>query len=65
MMVLAKDDQVIDWQAAQQFYQHASSNPKTIRFMDDCGHAISVDNGWQTLTREIAAFLRTSEAQDR
>ena len=65
MMVLAKDDQVIDWQAAEQFYQQAPSTPKTIRFMDDCGHAIPVDHGWESLTREIAAFLRKSEAERR
>ena len=58
MMVLAKDDQVINWQAAEQFYQEASSAPKTIHFMPDCGHAIPVDHGWESLTREIAGFLR-------
>ena len=65
MMVLAKDDQVIDWQAAEQFYQQASSKDKAIRFMPDCGHAIPVDHGWQSLTGEIAAFLRKSGAEGR
>ncbi len=63
MMVLAKDDQVIDWEAAERFYQEASSEPKTIRFMEDCGHAIPVDNGWESLTGEIAVFLRGLEAK--
>ena len=65
MMVLAKDDQVIDWQAAEQFYQQASSKDKAFRFMPDCGHAIPVDHGWETLTREIADFLRKSGAEDQ
>ena len=60
MMVLAKDDQVIDWQAAEQFYQEVSSKEKSIRFMENCGHAIPVDNGWESLTGEIAEFLRKS-----
>jgi esterase/lipase len=64
MMVLAKDDQVIDWEAAERFYQEASSEPKTIRFMEDCGHAIPVDNGWEDLTREVADFLREPGPED-
>jgi esterase/lipase len=58
MMVLAKDDQVIDWQAAERFYQQASVQDKLLYFAKESGHAIPVDFGWQDLTREIAAFLR-------
>jgi len=58
LMVLAKDDQVVDWEAAEQFYQAASSEQKAIRFMAESGHVISLDYGWEELTHEIAAFLR-------
>ena len=58
MMVLAKDDQVVDWRAAEQFYRQASSEDKVIQFMEDSGHAIPVDHGWEDLTHEIAGFLR-------
>ena len=58
MMVLAKDDQVIDWQAAQRFYQQVSVDDKVIYYANQSGHAIPVDYGWESLTHEIAAFLR-------
>jgi len=58
MMVLTKDDRVIDWQAAEQFYREASSADKAILFMADSGHVIPLDYGWESLTRKIAAFLR-------
>jgi esterase/lipase len=58
MMVLSRDDQVIDWRAAQQFYDNAQSSEKRLRFMADTGHAIPIDNGWRELTREIAEFLQ-------
>jgi esterase/lipase len=62
-MVLAKDDQVVDWQAADQFYQDASSQPKAIRFMAESGHVIPLDYGWEDLTHEMAAFLRDEHGE--
>ena len=58
IMVLAKDDQVVDWEAAEQFYREASSEDKAIRFMEKSGHVIPLDYGWEDLTSEIAEFLR-------
>ncbi len=56
MMVLSKDDKVIDWQAAKEFYDEAGSDKKTIFFTKDAGHAIPYDNGWQELADAIAKF---------
>ena len=57
IMVLSKDDQVVDWEAAEQFYREASSE-KSIRFMEKSGHVIPLDYGWEDLTGEIVEFLR-------
>jgi carboxylesterase len=57
LMVLAKDDQVVDWEAAERFYRKASSEEKSIRFMEKSGHVIPLDYGWEDLTAEIAEFL--------
>jgi esterase/lipase len=56
LMVLSKDDQVIDWEAAYEFYQEAAAPEKKIRFMEDAGHAIPVDYGWEQVADEIAIF---------
>jgi alpha-beta hydrolase superfamily lysophospholipase len=56
LMVLSKDDQVIDWEAAYEFYQRAASPEKKVFFMEDAGHAIPVDYGWEQVADEIAAF---------
>jgi alpha-beta hydrolase superfamily lysophospholipase len=58
MMVLSKEDQVIDWQAAERFYQQAASPRKKLRFMADAGHTIPSDFGWDELTQDIADFCR-------
>ena len=62
-MVLSKDDQVIDWEAAEQFYREASSE-KSIRFMEESGHVIPLDYGWEDLTGEIVDFLRNGLRQN-
>jgi esterase/lipase len=55
-VVLTKDDQVIDWEAAYAFYEDAGAKEKRILFMEDAGHAIPVDYGWRRLADQIAEF---------
>lgn len=57
LMVLSKDDQVVDWEAAHGFYDSAASPEKKLLFMDNAGHAIPVDYGWEKVADEIAAFV--------
>jgi esterase/lipase len=56
LMVLSQDDQVIDWEAAYAFYESASSPEKKVLFVENAGHAIPVDYGWERVADEIAAF---------
>jgi carboxylesterase len=56
LMILSKDDQVIDWEAAYAFYKQTGSEEKRALFMKDAGHAIPVDYGWERVADEIAAF---------
>lgn len=60
LMALSKDDKIIDWQAAKQFFDDASSTDKEIFFTQDAGHAMTIDYGWQELTQEIAEFVETN-----
>jgi esterase/lipase len=58
LMVLSQDDQIVDWRAAQEFYEQASSLRKKLVLVKDARHAIPVDYGWENVTREIADFVR-------
>ncbi len=61
MMVLSRDDQVVDWQAAQRFYDQVASPVKQLHFTADTGHVIPVDYGWRELTDDVAAFLAAAD----
>jgi carboxylesterase len=58
MMVLTQHDKVIDWRAAERFYEQASSETKEIHFLENSGHVIPVDRDWKTLVQKIAEFAR-------
>jgi alpha-beta hydrolase superfamily lysophospholipase len=62
LMVLSRDDQVVDWNAAERFYQSAATKEKQLFFTRDSGHAIPVDNDWRTVTSRIVEFLRDAPA---
>ncbi len=64
MMALTKEDQVVDWQAAKQFYDDVASPDKRLRYMDNAGHAIPIDYGWEDLSQEIAEFAKQTHKQD-
>lgn len=56
LMVLSKQDRVIDWQAAKSFFDAAGSSEKQLMFLDDSGHAMTVDYGWPRVADAIAEF---------
>ncbi len=56
MMVLTKDDVVIDWQQAERFYKEAPIKKKEILFLEDSGHAIPLDYGWEQSVEAIDKF---------
>jgi len=58
MMVLSRDDQVVDWRAAERFYDAARSSDKELVFTRDAGHSIPLDYGWKELALQIVAFLQ-------
>ncbi len=58
MMILAKDDHVIDVAAARRFYEEVPSEDKQIVLLEHSGHAVTIDNEWRLVAEEIAAFLR-------
>jgi esterase/lipase len=60
LMVLSKDDQVIDWEAAYDFYEKVPAREKEILFVENAGHAVPVDYGWQQVADAIATFAKAT-----
>ena len=56
LMVLSKDDIVIDWQAAERYYDLVPVKQKQLMFLKDSGHAIPIDYGWQETVDAIDQF---------
>ncbi len=55
---LAAGDRVVDTPAAQRWLDGVTA-PKVVRVLPDAAHALPMEAGWQRLTDEIAAFIRT------
>lgn len=58
LMILAREDQVIDVPAAERFFQDVRSEDKQLMLLVNSGHAVTIDNDWRLVAKEIAAFLR-------
>lgn len=56
MMVLSRNDRVIDWEAANGFYDQLRCEPRRRIFNDRSGHVIPVDFGWQEIAEAIIGF---------
>lgn len=57
LMVLAEEDQVIDVPAAKRFFQDVRSEHKKLLLLENSGHAVTIDNDWRLVAKEIAEFL--------
>jgi carboxylesterase len=56
LMVLSRNDDIIDSEAARVYYEESSSRQKELLWMEDAGHMIPIDTGWEELAEEIARF---------
>lgn len=56
MMVLARDDDVVDNPAAESFYRGCAGGPKLLKYIAG-GHVIPVDTDWRTTVQGIAGFV--------
>ena len=68
MVVIALQDNVIDNQAAKDFYESLTCPNKRLLELENSGHNMQVDFQWEFLTKEIKKFcdeqLRSKAAQD-
>jgi esterase/lipase len=58
LMVVTRDDEVVDWQGAERYYAQAKGEPKRICILDNSDHEIPVDYQWKEVSHEIDDFLR-------
>ncbi|MDP6443053.1 MAG: alpha/beta fold hydrolase [Pirellulaceae bacterium] len=62
MMILSKDDVVIDWRAAEEFARQANAE---LRFVEDTGHAMTIDHKWPELVEHIVEFSRAEPSGEQ
>lgn len=62
LMVLTEEDRVIDWREAERFYNEAPSEPKELLLLEDSGHAIPIDYGWEATAEAIIRFAEEKPA---
>lgn len=58
LMVISREDHVVDWKAAGEFHSAWAGAPKQLVFNDRSGHVIPVDHGWEDVVVRIKSFLR-------
>lgn len=57
LMVLGRRDEVIDLEAAERFFGDCSSPRRELLYLEESGHMVPLDEGWETLPAAIADFF--------
>lgn len=58
LMLLSRHDQVVDNAAAEWFFHQCPAQPKRLRYVEDAGHVLPLDHGWEKIVDEAAHFFR-------
>jgi carboxylesterase len=58
LMVLARHDRVVDNAAARRFFDDCPARPKRLLEVEDAGHMLPIDRGWEKLVDEAVRFFR-------
>ncbi len=56
LMMLSRDDLVVDNAAAERFFADYGGAPKRLVVMTEPGHVMPVDFGWEKMVEEVARF---------
>lgn len=64
LVILTDQDVVIDWQAAKALYESVPAEPKRIVMLEDSGHAIPLDYGWEQACEETVAFAELTQSPE-
>jgi carboxylesterase len=58
LMILARHDLVVDNRAAERFFHDCAARPKRLLYVENAGHLLPLDQGWEALVDETARFFR-------
>jgi carboxylesterase len=61
LMVLSRQDDIVDSEAARGYYEGISSDRKKLVWLEDARHLVPIDTGWDDVANEIAAFTAAPE----
>ena len=61
LMVLARHDLVVDNAASERFFNDCAAQPKRLVYVENAGHMLPIDQGWEKLVDETAQFFHSSE----
>jgi esterase/lipase len=62
LMVLSRDDKIVDAKKAQKFLDACSSTDKQMRFAEHAKHVITIDTGWEETSGWVSQFVRERSA---
>jgi esterase/lipase len=57
-MILARHDRIVDNRAAERFFNDCPAQPKRLMYVENAGHMLPLDQGWEKLVDEAAQFYR-------
>jgi carboxylesterase len=58
LVIYSKQDQSVRPEGAQLLYNSVASQDKRIVSLDDCGHVITADRGWERVAEETFRFIQ-------
>ncbi len=56
LMILTRNDRVVDWKAAESYFERINSPDKRLKFFDSSGHTLTVDRDWEKIVNDIDSF---------
>jgi carboxylesterase len=65
LMVLSRNDNIVDSSAAHDYYKAISSRRKRLLWLEDAYHMIPIDTGWEEVVEEIVAFTAISDGVEQ
>ena len=58
LMILARHDRIVDNKAAERFFNDCAARPKRLLYVEDAGHMLPIDYGWEKRVDEATRFFR-------
>jgi esterase/lipase len=58
LMILARHDLIVDNRTAESFFNACAARPKRLLYVENSGHMLPLDQGWEKLVDEAARFFR-------